>query len=156
MSDYKMSQYDLQSYFKSLCNSFYIAYEQVKRLEKEEEGLKAEEQEYGRKFRELSKIRNYWEDNMYQDYEAIKSVLYTMKENGFLIIVTTKAEIYALIKYYSCYKVKYFPIINMDEKYMQAFPTGEELYDDFLSAYKEALDKDCVPDAMDLLEDKYF
>jgi len=35
----KMEQYELQSYFKSLCNSFYIAYEQVKRLEKEEDDL---------------------------------------------------------------------------------------------------------------------
>lgn len=39
MSEYKMNQYDLQSYFKSLCNSFYIAYSQVKRLEKERERL---------------------------------------------------------------------------------------------------------------------
>ena len=35
MSEYKMNQYDLQRYFKSLCNSFYIAYENVTRLEKE-------------------------------------------------------------------------------------------------------------------------
>ena len=30
-----MKQYTLQSYFKSLCNSFYIAYVEVKRLERE-------------------------------------------------------------------------------------------------------------------------
>ena len=30
-----MDRYTLQSYFKSLCNSFYIAYAEVKRLEKE-------------------------------------------------------------------------------------------------------------------------
>lgn len=39
MSEYKMNQCDLQSYFKSLCNSFYIAYSQVKRLEEEEKRL---------------------------------------------------------------------------------------------------------------------
>ena len=41
MSNYKMDQYTLQSYFKSLCNSFYIAYSQVKRLEKLEEELES-------------------------------------------------------------------------------------------------------------------
>lgn len=39
MSNYTMDQYTLQSYFKSLCNSFYIAYKQVKRLEKEMDEL---------------------------------------------------------------------------------------------------------------------
>lgn len=39
MSSYTMEQEVLQSYFKSLCNSFYIAYEQVKRLEKEMDEL---------------------------------------------------------------------------------------------------------------------
>ena len=34
-----MDQYTLQSYFKSLCNSFYIAYQEVKRLEKLREEL---------------------------------------------------------------------------------------------------------------------
>lgn len=41
MSNYTMNQYTLQSYFKSVCNSFYIAYEQVKRLEKLEEELES-------------------------------------------------------------------------------------------------------------------
>lgn len=34
-----MEQYKLQSYFKGLCNSFYIAYLEVKRLEKEIEEI---------------------------------------------------------------------------------------------------------------------
>lgn len=142
MSDYKMNQYDLQSYFKSLCNSFYIAYEQEKRLEKEadnlresyneedlemvnnllkisvadstqnkyitykysreelekeKERLEAEVQEFDIKFEELGEIGSYWFNHMWQDFEAIKSVIYTIKDNGFSIIVTTKAEIYALL-----------------------------------------------------------
>lgn len=40
MSRYTMDQYTLQSYFKSLCNNFCIAYAQVKRLEKKKEELK--------------------------------------------------------------------------------------------------------------------
>lgn len=200
MSEYKMNQYDLQSYFKSLCNSFYIAYEQVKRLEKEEdalvndyneedlemvkslleisvddstqnkyitykysyeeleeekERLEAEEQEFDRKTKELEKISSYWYNNMWQDFEAIKSVLYTIKDNGFSIIVTTKAEIYALIRFYYTYKVKDYPIINMAEEYRPVFPTGEEVYEDFLYAYEE--DMKCDSNVfMSRIFDKYF
>lgn len=201
MSEYKMNQYDLQSYFKSLCNSLYIAYEQVKRLEKEEEALtnnyneedlemvnnlleisvadstqnkyitykysyeelekekerlEAEEQEFDRKTEELEKIRSYWSDNMWKDFEAIKSVLYTIKDNGFSIIVTTKAEIYALIRFYCTCNVKDYPIINMEEEYRQVFPTVEELSDDFIFAYEEALDENGVQNIMYFLYDKYF
>lgn len=39
MGDYTVDQYTLQSYFKSLCDSFYIVYRQLKRLEKQEEYL---------------------------------------------------------------------------------------------------------------------
>lgn len=42
-----INQYTLQSYFKSLCNSFKIAYEQRKRLKKEKEGVKKELEESG-------------------------------------------------------------------------------------------------------------
>lgn len=179
MSDYKMNQYDLQSYFKSLCNSFYIAYEQVKRLEKEEskyitykysleelqqrEQLEDKKREYDREIEELNKIReklngirSYWVDNMWQDFEAIKSVLYTIQGYGFSIIITTKAEIYALIRFFYGRKVKQYPIINIEKEYRKAFSDGEELYDDFIFAYEEALDKNGVPDTMNLLYDKYF
>lgn len=39
MNEITMEQDALQSYFESLCNSFYIAYTQVKRLEREEDEL---------------------------------------------------------------------------------------------------------------------
>lgn len=41
MKDYTMDQYTLQSYFKSLCKSFYIAYKQVKRLEEKQKEIEA-------------------------------------------------------------------------------------------------------------------
>ncbi len=201
MSDYKINQYDLQSYFKSLCNSFYIAYEQVKRLEKEEddliesyneedleminnlleisvadstqnkyitykysreelekekERLQVEEQESDRKIEELGKICGYWSNHMRQDFEAIKSVIYTIKDNGFSIIVTTKAEIYALIRFYYSCGVKNYPIINMEEEYREVFPNGEELYDDFIFAYEEAIKENGIPDTISSLYEKYF
>ncbi len=197
MSDYKMNQYDLQSYFKSLCNSFYIAYEQVKRLEKEEDDLREiyneedlemvnnllkisvadstqnkyiiyknsreeleEEKERlqveEQKIEELGEIRDYWANHMWQDFEAIKSVIYTIKDNGFSIIVTTKAEIYALIRFYYSCGVKNYPIINMEEEYREVFPNGEELYDDFIFAYEEAIKENGIPDTMSSLYEKYF
>lgn len=58
MSNYTMDQYTLQSYFKSLCNSFYIAYIQVKRLEEKEEELEGscpyEELEFVEKLLKIS------------------------------------------------------------------------------------------------------
>lgn len=202
MSEYKMNQYDLQSYFKSLCNSFYIAYEHVKRLKKEEkdlinsyneedleivkgllgieacitvpnkyvtlaysyeklekekERLEAEEQEFERKIEEIGKIRSFWSDNMWKDIEAIKSVIYKMTDEGYSIIVTTKEEIYALVWFYYCHSVKDFPIINMDEEGRQAFPNIEELSDDFIFAYEQALDKgEKERNSMSPLYNKYF
>lgn len=201
MSDYKMNQDDLQSYFKSLCNSFYIAYEQVKRLEKEEEDvsesyneedlktvkklleitdsittpnnyftlkfpreelleikerLEKEQQEYQTKIQELEKICKTWSTHMWYVSEAIKNVLYTIKDNGFLIIVTTKAEIYALIGFYYSHKVKNYPIINMDEETIKSFPCVEELSDDFIFAYKEALDENGKENIMAILYNQYF
>lgn len=202
MSEYKMNQYDLQSYFKSLCNSFYIAYEHVKRIEKEEdaltndyngedlemvnnllkisvaestqnkyitykysreelekekERLEAEKQEFNMKIEELDSICGYWSDKMWKDLEAIKSVIYTIKNKGFSIIVTTKAEIYALILFYNNWNntVKKYPIVNMKKEYRQAFPTGEEIYEDFLYAYEE--DMKCgKPTFMQITYCKYF
>lgn len=202
MSEYKMNQYDLQSYFKSLCNSFYIAYEQVKRsekeeddltesyneedlemvnnlleisvadstqnkyitykysreeLEKEKERLQAEEQEFDGKIEELDKIRVYWVEHMQKIYEEIKSVINTIKYNGFSIIVTTKAEVYVLIHFYSNWDstVKQYPIVNMKKEYREAFPTEEEIYDDFLYAYEE--DMKCGKSIfMGRIYDKYF
>lgn len=55
-----MEGYKLQSYFKSLCNSFYIAYAEVKRLEKE-----------------LEKVDSTVEE---ETLEKVKKVLIVMKD----------------------------------------------------------------------------
>lgn len=215
MSDYKMNQYDLQSYFKSLCNSFYIAYEQVKRLEKEEddlaenynendletvkgllgieayisipnkyitlaysreelekekERLEAEQQEYERKSDELDNIHRFWAKTMWNTHNVISNFIKSIiryekdneekdKDNKFSVIVTTKQEVYALIAFYSNNSVEEYPIVNMKEEYRKIFPTGEQVYEDFLKAY----DFDYWADAkgveegeMKELREKYF
>lgn len=201
MSEYKMNQYDLQSYFKSLCNSFYIAYEQVKRLEKEEDDLResynendletvkgllgieeyitipnkyitlaysreelekekkrleAEKQEYERKIEAIGKIYSFWSIKMRDKFEIIKSVIYRIKDEGYSIIVTTKAEIYALMRFYYEHTVEDYAVVNIEKEYREAFPTGEELYDDFMLAYQEALDENGLPDTMSTLYEEYF
>lgn len=201
MSDYKMTGYEIQSYFKSLCNSFYIAYDQVKRLEKEKKELndnydetdletvksliemesrvtipnkyvtlkysrsellkekallEAKAQEYERKYKELDDTCSFWSDNMWQDYEAVKSTLYTIERNNFSIIVTTKEEIYALMRFYYEHTVEDYAVVNIEKEYREAFPTGEELYDDFMLAYQEALDENGLPDTMSTLYEEYF
>lgn len=202
MSDYKMSQYDLQSYFKSLCNSFYIAYEQVKRLEKEEdalannyneedlemvknlleisvadstqnkyitykysreelekekERLEAEEKEYEMKIEELETVLSEWAANMRKVSKEIAATIYQIKNNKFSIIVTTKAEVYAIMRFYSTwnYSVKEYPIVNMAEEYKQVFLTGEKVYKDFLYAYEEDMKSDSNV-FMSRIFDKYF
>lgn len=57
--------------------------------------------------------------------------------------------------YYSS-DVKNYPIINMEEEYREVFPNGEELYDDFIFAYEEAIKENGIPDTMSLLYEKYF
>ena len=71
MSKYKMDQCTLQSYFKSICNSFYIAYIQVKRLEKLEDELESICPE-----KELELVKNLLEisvpEELQQKYMASK------------------------------------------------------------------------------------
>lgn len=190
MSKYEMNQYNLQSYFKSLCNSFYIAYEQVKRLEKEQESLEKESpkkdletakgllkigdeiltpnkyvilkhsrEQLLKEKEKLEEMISFWSDNMWADYEAIKCALYTIKDNNFYIIVTTKEEIYALMRFYYEHTVEDYPVVNMEKEYREAFPTGEEVYEDFLKAYDFdywADAKGVEDGAMKELYEKYF
>lgn len=196
-----MNQYELQSYFKSLCNSFYIAYDQVNRLEKEEERLnsnyneedleaiksllkmedritipnkyvtlnysreellkekerlEAEKREYEKQYEELQKILRYWSDIMWEVYHLIEKVLYTIKNNKFSIIVTTKEEVYALILFYCEHLVKDCPVVNLEEEYKKAFPTGEEVYAIFLFTYEVALNTVGPDNIMETLYNKYF
>ncbi len=202
MSEYTMNQYDLQRYFKSLCNSFYIAYEQVKRLkeekkalnndyneedlkmvnslleisvvdstqnkyviykysheelEKEKERLEAERQEFEGKTEELEKIRNYWFDSMLRVFADIERVLFTIKDNNFSIILTTKAEIYALMHFYGhCNHLVYkYPIVNVKEYSKKVYKTKNEVYLDFLHAYESGLENGWADD-MSRLYNKYF
>ena len=182
MSNYNMDQYTLQSYFKSVCNSFYIVYKQVRRLEKLEEELEStcpdeelkmvkrclkvyelEEEwqqkyimqkyskeelekrkeelelakkEYDEKCKELQDPKWLWNELLWKTAgRSITILLKQIKEEDFSVIVTSKEEIIALMAFFRGVSVEEYRIINTDEQCLKSFPTGEKMYEEFLSAY---------------------
>lgn len=178
----QMGQYELQSYFKSLCNSFYIAYRQVKRLEreieelettskeqelemietmepfyereieeelqkyislkcskeewqKERERLQTFQEDYRRKHAKLERKCEAWADLMKENQYRIESIIQRIKKNKYSVIITSEAELYALIAFYDSYPAKRYPIIKEKEQYKEEFSTEGTLYKDFLNAY---------------------
>lgn len=177
----KMEQYELQSYFKSLCNSFYIAYQQEKRLKKErdeinfedktedlemidyllncniqenvqnryistkysqeelqreKERLEALEEEYEREYNEWEDKIHEWQWKKRRIADEIERIVEEIAEKKYTVIVTSEAEIYALMYFYaSNHSVEKYPIINREEQYLKLFPKGNAVYIDFLTAY---------------------
>ena len=180
-----MNEYALQSYFKSLCNSYMIAYSQVKRLEEEKEELgkdfpreelslvenllelsklstsatlkeKYVEQKFSQeeleKRKEALKIQKeiyetekekierqlkFWSDKMWDKVENIIALLYRIRAEGFSIIITSEAEIVALMAVFrreSNGMKEFASIINTNEEYLRSFPTSG-LCLSFLRAY---------------------
>lgn len=142
----KMEQYELQSYFKSLCNSFYIAYRQAKRLEKEEQEILATSQKKGlqkaiqkelkQKSEEWHARDRYWGERRYETSKQIKATIERIAKCNYSIIVTSEEEIYALMSFYNSNPAGKYPIINQEEQYMKIFPTGKKVCEDFLMAYR--------------------
>lgn len=161
MSNYKMDQYTLQSYFKSVCNSFYIAYEQVKRLEKLEdelestcpgEELELAKKEYDEKYKELQDPKWLWNELLWKTAgRSITILLKQIKEEDFSVIVTSKEEIIALMAFFRGISVEEYRIINTDEQCLKSFPTGEKMYEEFFSAYCL-----CDNEKMEKVIKKYF
>lgn len=129
----KMEQYELQSYFESLCNSFYIAYQQEKRLEKER--LEAVQEEYKREYDKWDEIILPWLRRRSRIYSQIEVTVKEIAKKKYSIIITSEAEIYALMKFYANNHAAEYPIINEEEQYRKLFPEGKAVYMDFLTAY---------------------
>lgn len=148
MRKHKMNMYELQSYFKSLCRSFYIAYDQAKRLEKQRESLEIKNQLNDEEQQELKELKEIIHNWLYYKWKCFDSIVDFIKkatmceEEGkidkFSIIITTKEEIYALICFYSSimYCVEDYQIVNMEEEHRNAFSSKEKVYEDFFKAYE--------------------
>lgn len=145
MSKYKMNGYELQSYFKSLCSSFYIAYDQAKRLEEQRESLEINNQLKDEERQELKELIRNWLHYKWKCFDSIvdfikKATMYEEegKIDKFSIIITTKEEIYALICFYSSSNncVADYPIVNTEEEYRKVFSTKEKVCEYFFKAYE--------------------
>lgn len=121
MSENKMD-YVLQSYFKSICKSYYIAYEQVKRLEKEA------------KWENVEKYI-FWKQRLQKCTEERDNLIKEMKSNNINIIVTEKEEVFTLLEFYIKESIHVYNIINVDEEALKAFPKEDELCNEFLNTY---------------------
>lgn len=146
MVNYAIDTCTLQSYFKSLCKSHYIAYTQFKQLEDKQEeyvmNLYLQAEGKPRKeslvykdegYHKLIEEGVFWNNRLKQIKEEIRIVLEHAKDNS--ITVTSKEEIIALIGFFYRNKVKKYQIINTDAKVLNSFPTGEKMYEEFLQAY---------------------
>ena len=130
MKDYTIDQYTLQSYFKSLCNSFYIAYKQVKRLEAIEPGEIC---------REIQFQMRFWSDKKWNIANDIESIVKAMMAKEYTIIVTTEEEIIALMDFFETHSVEGYAVINTDEEYLKDFPKEKRMHKEFLDAYSKDL-----------------
>lgn len=207
MSRYQ-NQYNLQSYFKSLCNSLYIAYDQTVGLEIQKEILidnyqngtiqiinsllnsesvehiknkfiKGEESceeiieeisrlskysyeelikererllKYRKNIEELETISIYWRQKMKENDIQIQDIIKEIQNNKFSIILTTRQEVFGIIRFYLFNNIKDYPVINIED----SISTQEEIYNDFMLIYKQALQNDNVLEDMILLYNKYF
>lgn len=174
-----MNRYTLQSYFKNLCNSFYIAYVEAKRLEEENEGIDATEEresiacvrevlevikkpnnpchkymevkwtenelneekerldevisEKVERSRKLEKELKSWREWLWKQKDMIYSVLLAIKRNDQKIIITSKAEVYALMFVYRSEGL--IPVLNTEAQYLVSFTNNDEVCCNFLKIY---------------------
>ena len=117
-----MRQYANQSFFKSLCKANYLAYEEVRRLNK----LNQEE---------TSEKLN-WIMRMAATYNIIAHTLKDMIDNKQSIIVTSKEEVMALIVFYNENTIAGNGVVNLDKMYMDVYPK-DKISQRFLQAYKD-------------------
>ena len=196
MSKYSTKEDVYQSYFRNMCKTFYIAYKEVKRLEKEKKKLqeKSQSQEFemvrellkinvpeavlkkyvdkrytienlkkereklkgikeksDKKKKEVETVLNFWINEYWDKIKNISDIIKEMEKENFLITVTCGDEVIGLMAYFMENSLKEHRIINLDEKCLEMFPTGEEIYKEFYEIY-------CIEDDEKMKEviKKYF
>lgn len=121
-----MDTYNVQSYFKSLCKSYYIAYEQTQRRWFKND---IESEDYKFWLRRVNACQN-----------EIETVIEEISINEILIIISTKEEVFTLISFLStCVDsegeyLKYH-FINIDIDANATYPMEDELCKDFWEQY---------------------
>ena len=148
-----MNQYNIQSYFKSLCKTYCIARGQLKRTKKEMADLGKEyltAEEFSGANKQFERDKSFWSRTINNLSEEIERVIFTLTYNEQSIIVTTEEEIIALTTFFYVNGISKFKVINMDEKYLDLLPSGKEFHIAFLEAYSDEDEK-----AMDKIYERY-
>lgn len=164
MINYEMHPYTLQSYFKNMCKSAYLAHEQLKRIRENQQKVETElmrmrqellgldsscsEEELKKKTVEISVykakseiLRNnesFWGGSFNRNKIVIDRIISEIEDQHFQIIVTSKEEIFGLMIYYMTHEGSedYYDLINTKENFLDFF-FKEEMYTDFIYTYWE-------------------
>lgn len=104
-----MDTYNVQSYFKSLCNSYYIAYKQFERFKNDKQ----------------SKDYDFWRERIYNCQQELKSIIEDIEFNKISIIVSTKEEVFALIWLYTKPSYCNYNVVNINEEAERAYPMDD-------------------------------
>ena len=125
-----MDNYGLQSYFKKTCAAFEESYNQLQRVEKEEITLLTVTEAM---LEENAFKRGFWIFRVQIQAEEISEIVKTMSICGFKFIVTTRAEVLALLYYFRGNEM--IDIISLDINVKESFPKEDQMCKDFYKAY---------------------
>lgn len=141
MSKKKKQSCEIESYFRNLCNSYYIAYQNLKRLKEEKKELEGTtSQKYKDKESEVTYQQYFWSKRLEKMSQEIKNVIREIDQEGVSFVVTSKAEVIVLIAFYQYSTVKSYRIINTKKKQVKAFKGNKKIYKKFLEAYETKSD----------------
>ena len=148
-----MDHYNIQSYFKSLCKTYCIAREQLKRTKKEMADLRKEcmtDEELSSVNKQFERDKSFWSRAINNLSEELERVIYIITYNEQSIIVTSEEEIIALTTFFYVNGISKFKVINMQERYLYNWPPENEFNIAFFEAYSDEDEK-----AMDKIYEKY-
>lgn len=152
MSTKKGQQYGIESYFRNLCNSYYIAYQILKQLKEEKKELEGTiSEEYKQRDSEIAYQQYFWSKRLEKMGQEIKNLIREINQEGISFVVTNEAEVIVLISFYQYSTVKSYRIVNTKKKHWKAFKDNKKMYKKFLDAYKSKSD-----DLITELYHKYF
>ena len=121
-----MDKYELQSYFEQLCDIYYAARMNAKRVGVEEGQATNDSDEYW---------VQYWNTRAWNEFVEISSHITLMVRNRCQIIVTKKQEAFALIYYSAREYPSWQNVLNTEEVHLIDYP-DDEMSKEYFEAYK--------------------
>lgn len=116
-----MNWYELEIYFKNVCNLFYVAYDKVERLRTKEVD---------------SFEKDFWEKALEEDKKQIIRIVIACERNKNPLIITTKEEVFSLLYFFQNHSLDATDVISQDAICLMSFPQ-DELSRKFLKAYQK-------------------